>query len=129
MRTSALVMAAALVAPPTPSPDRPHEAPAQKRAEPGGRVHSEGGSRTTLLIAGGAVVAFAGGLGIGSLRRRAPRRRTAGPGGGGGRGAGARRGGRGGGGGGGRGRGRRGRRTPRRIRPSRRHLRRTPRRR
>src|SRR3954453_13821119 len=79
MRTSALVMAAALVAPPTPSPDRPHEAPAQKRAEPGERVHSEGGSRTTLLIAGGAVVAFAGGVGIGSLRRRSLRRRTAAP--------------------------------------------------
>src|SRR3954447_11151283 len=116
MRTSALVMAAALVAPPTPSPDRPHEAPAQKRAEPGGRVHSEGGSRTTLLIAGGAVVAFAGGPGSG--RRRGPRPRAGGgrPACGGGRGAGA--GGRGSRGGGGprRGRGGRRRRTPRRIR-------------
>jgi outer membrane biosynthesis protein TonB len=68
------VLAAALVAPPTPSPDRLYEAaPPQMSA----RVHNEGGSRTTLLIAGGAVLAFAGGLGIGSLRRRAVRRRTA----------------------------------------------------
>jgi hypothetical protein len=71
-------MAAALVAPPTPSPDRLYAAaPPQKSAEPSGRVHSEGGSRTTLLIAGGAVLAFAGGLGIGSLRRRSARTRSA----------------------------------------------------
>jgi hypothetical protein len=71
-------MAAALVAPPTPSLGSLYEAALpQKSAEPGGRVHSEGGSRTTLLIAGGAVVAFAGGLGIGGLRRRSLRRRSA----------------------------------------------------
>ena len=78
MRTSALVMAAALVAPPMPSPGRLYTAALpQKSAGAGGPVHSEGGSRTTLLIAGGAVLAFAGGLGIGGVRRRSLRRRSA----------------------------------------------------
>jgi hypothetical protein len=71
------MVAAAFAVPPTPSPDKLFEAaPPQKTADSSARVQSERGSRTTLLIAGGAVLAFAGGLGIGGITRRSARRRA-----------------------------------------------------
>ncbi len=70
------MVAVAFAAPPTPSPNGLYEAASPQpspSAESSARVSADRGSRTTLLIAGGAVLAFAGGLGIGTLRRRSPK--------------------------------------------------------
>jgi hypothetical protein len=87
VRTSALVVSTVLVASPTPSPKELWEAYPLKSqdsaelpasgspsASPARAGRTGGGGRSTFLIVGAAVLAFSGGMLLGSLRgrRRAP---------------------------------------------------------